>query len=131
MTGKESRQKRSTAEWMTFGVACAVLAGVMGAIASLQLEDPPDPPAFSVEQAGARQVGNRFHVRAIVRNEGGETAENVQVVAELEVGSEAPVEAEQVVDFLSGGEEEEVEFVLAEDPTAGTLQIEVRSFKAR
>lgn len=131
MSERQARPRRSTAEWVTFAVACAVLALVVGAIASLRIGGKPPPPAFSVSSSPARQEGGRFHVRAVVENTGDETAENVQVVAELQTGSEAPVEAEQVIDFLSGGDQEEVEFVFADDPSSGELSIEVRSFKAR
>ncbi|HUP70103.1 MAG TPA: hypothetical protein VM142_09855 [Acidimicrobiales bacterium] len=131
MSERQSRPRRSTAEWVTFAIACAVLGLVIGAIASLRIGGKPDPPAFSVSSSPAREQGGRFHVRAVVENTGDETAENVQVVAELQTGAEAPVEAEQVIDFLSGGDEEEVEFVFADDPASGALEIEVRSFTAR
>lgn len=131
MSGRQARPRRSTAEWVTFVVACAVLALVIGAIASLRIGGKPNPPAFSVSSSPARQEGGRFHVRAVVKNTGDETAENVQVVAELQTGSEAPVEAEQVIDFLSGGDEQEVEFVFADDPASGELEIEVLGFTPR
>ena len=131
MSGRQSRPRRSTAEWVTFAIACVVLGLVIGAIASLRIGGKPSPPAFSVSSIPAREQGGRFHVRATVENRGDETAENVQVVAELQSSDGAPVEAEQVIDFLSGGDEEEVEFVFADDPAAGDLKIEVRSFAAR
>lgn len=131
MSGRQSRPRRSTAEWVSFAVACAVLGLVIGAIASLRIGGEPQPPAFTVRSVPARQEAGRFHVQARVENHGDETAENVQVVAELTTPGEAPVEAEQVIDFLSGGDQEEVEFVFAEDPASGELDIEVRSFTAR
>lgn len=131
MSGRQRRPSRSTAEWVTFAIACAVLALVIGAIASLRIGGKPNPPVFNVSSAPAKEQGGRFHVRAVVENTGDETAENVQVVAELQTGSEAPVEAEQVIDFLSGGDGEEVEFVFADDPASGELEIEVRGFTPR
>lgn len=125
------RRRRSTAEWVTFAVACAVLAVVIGAIVSLSVDGPPRTPTFRVRTAGTSEVQDRFHVRAQVENTGDETAENVQVVAELKASGEEPVEAEQVIDFLSGGDQEELEFIFTDDPGAGTLEITVRSFTAR
>lgn len=127
----ETRRVRSTAEWVTFSVACAVLLIVIAAIASLGIGGPGDAPAFTVSSLGTREVDGRFHVRASVENRGQQTAENVQVVAHLQPPAGDPEEAEQVIDFLSGGDEEEVEFVFAGNPSAGELGIEVRSFKAR
>ncbi len=131
MSERRRRPHRSTAEWVTFAIACAVLGLVIGAIASLRIGGKPSPPAFSVSSTPAREEGGRFHVRALVENTGDETAENVQVVAELQTPGDAPVEAEQVIDFLSGRDGEEVEFVFADDPGSGTLEIEVRGFTPR
>jgi len=39
------------------------------------------------------------------------TAEAVQVVSELSVGGEVVADGEQIVDFLSGGETQEIVFV--------------------
>lgn len=122
---------RSQAEWVTFAVASAVLALVMGAIVSLWLGGPPSPPSFDVRTFSAREVGGRFHVRTSVENSGEETAESVQVGARLTAGGEPPEEAEQTIDFLSGGEEEEVEFIFGSDPAQGELEVQVISFKAR
>lgn len=122
---------RSRAEWMTFAVASAVLAVVIGAIVSLWTSGPPDPPAFETRTLSVRQVAGRFHVRTVVENTGDETAASVEVSAALTVDGEPPQEAGQTVDFLSGGEEEEVEFIFTTDPGEGDLEILVRSFKAR
>lgn len=122
---------RSRAEWVTFAVASAVLAVVIGAIVSLWTSGPPDPPAFETRTVSVRQVAGRFHVRTVVENTGDETAESVEVSAELTADGEPPQEAEQTVDFLAGGEEEEVEFIFTTDPGEGDLEILVRSFKAR
>lgn len=122
---------RSRAEWVTFAVASAVLAVVIGAIVSLWASGPPDPPTFETRTVSVRQADGRFHVRTVVENTGDETAQSVEVSAELTAGGEPPQEAEQTIDFLSGGEEEEVEFIFTTDPGEGDLEILVRSFTAR
>jgi uncharacterized protein (TIGR02588 family) len=75
-----------------------------------------------------RQVGSRFYVRVEVDNRGDRTAQAVQVVAELTQRGEVVEEAEQTVDFLSGGEVETVEFVFTEDPASGELAVRVAGF---
>ena len=128
---RSRRVARSRAEWVTFAVASTVLAVVIGAIVSLWASGPPDPPAFETRTVSVRQDAGRFHVRAVIENTGDETAQSVQVVAELTADGEPPQEAEQTIDFLSGGDEEEVEFIFATDPEEGDLEILVRSFTAR
>lgn len=128
---RSRRVPRSRAEWVTFAVASSVLAVVIGAVVSLWAGGPPDPPAFETRTVLVREVAGQFHVRVAVKNAGDETAQSVQVSAELTAESEPPQEAEQTIDFLSGGEEEEVEFIFTTDPREGALKVLVRSFTAR
>jgi uncharacterized protein (TIGR02588 family) len=74
-------------------------------------------------------VGADSYITAEVTNDGDETAEAVQVQAELTVEGEVMAEAEQIVDFLSGGETEEVVFVLADAPSSAEIEVPVASFK--
>lgn len=130
--GRRSRRRisdRSSAEWATFAIASAVLVALMGTIASLWLGGPQEPPTFEVRTVSVRELDGRFHVRTSVVNTGEETAESVQVGAELTVQGEAPEEGEQIIDFLSGGEQEEVEFIFTSDPRRNQLDVRVRSFK--
>ena len=128
---RSRRASRSRAEWVTFAVASSVLAVVIGAVVSLWAGGPPDPPAFETRTVSVREVAGQFHVRVAVKNTGDETAQSVQVSAELTAESEPPQEAEQTIDFLSGGEAEEVEFIFTTDPREGALEVLVRSFTAR
>lgn len=128
---RSRRAPQSRAEWVTFAVASAVLTVVICAIVWLWASGPPDPPVFETRTVSVRQVAGRFHVRASVENAGDETAQSVQVSAELTADGEPPQEAEQTIDFLSGGEEEEVEFIFTTDPREGALEVLVRSFTAR
>jgi uncharacterized protein (TIGR02588 family) len=121
--------ERSRAEWVTFGVASAILLAVVAAIASLLVTEKDAPPAFTVETIGVREVDGRFHVTASIENTGDETAEAVQVVAELVVGDAPPEEGEQIIDFLSGGDIADVAFLFSTDPADGELTIDVHSFK--
>lgn len=133
VTPRRSRRirERSKAEWVTFAIASGMLMALMGLIASLWLDGPPEPPAFEVQTLPVREVDGRFHLRARVENVGEETAESVQVTAELTADGEPPEEAEQTIDFLSGGEKEEVEFIFTNDPGRSRLEVLVRSFKGR
>lgn len=121
------REKRSTAEWFTFVVATAVLFGIVTLIGgeALRSKQPPRPVALVVGDPEAR--GDQYIVTVEVSNEGDDTAESVQVVATLEIDDET-FEADQVIDFLSGGETEDLELVFPEDPDDGTLEVRVSSF---
>lgn len=90
---------------------------------------PLDPPSFEVlTDGGARTDRGQHFVAAKVENTGDETAENVEVLAELTLDGELVEEGQQTIDFLSGGEVEEVTFVFVEDPRKGHVEVRVVSY---
>lgn len=121
------RPARTVAEWVTFAVSVAILLVLVGLIAVEAGE--PDRPALPrvVETGPVERQGDAFLVPVTVRNEGGATAEAVQVVAELTIGDEV-TEADQTVEFLARDETAEVAFVFAQDPAGGTLDVRVTGF---
>ncbi|HZG95296.1 MAG TPA: TIGR02588 family protein [Mycobacteriales bacterium] len=126
---RSRRDPRSPAEWVTFTVAALIVGGIAGAVAWLWIRGFDRPADAVVRRSGpVRQVGSRFYVRVEVDNRGDRTAQAVQVVAELTQRGEVVEEAEQTVDFLSGGEVETVEFVFTEDPASGELAVRVAGF---
>jgi uncharacterized protein (TIGR02588 family) len=114
---------------VVFGVAAGIVAALAIAIGWLWLQ-PYDPAHISVQQLGSpRVVATQTYISAEVTNEGDETAENVQVHAEMKVDDEVVSEAEQIIDFLSGDEAEEVVFVFAHMPPNAEVELTVASFK--
>ncbi len=118
--------ERTSAEWTTFAVAVAILLALMGAIvlAAVRSHDEARPVAV-IERT--QRVGDGFHVTVMVKNEGDKAAEAVQVVASLKLNGET-TEGDQTVDFLAGGDEEELVFVFADNPDSGELSVEVSGF---
>lgn len=115
---------RNFAEWVTFAVASAVVLAVVGLIlAQVPGTDSPPAPLAKVTGPAERRHG-QYAVPVEVTNRGDATAENVQVAATLELGGDM-FEADQVVDFLAGGESAELEFIFEQDPRSGTLKVRV------
>ncbi len=82
----EERRRRGVAERVVVAVAGGVLLALAGAIGWLWLQ-PRDPAQLNVGRPEVlRQVDGQRYVSAEVRNDGDETAEAVQVVAELSDG---------------------------------------------
>ena len=128
-TRRRERPARSTAEWVSFAVASAVVLVLVGLLVAAWVNGPLDPPAFEVlTDGGARTDRGQHFVTAKVENTGDETAENVEVLAELTRDGELLEEGSQMIDFLSGGEVEEVTFVFVEDPRRGFVEVRVVSF---
>ncbi len=120
---------RSVAEWTTFGLSCAVVVVVV-ALVGFQVTQPQRPASAVATVVGtSQQSDGRYVVQVAVRNDGGSTAANVQVVAELTVGASTS-ESDQVVDFLAGQEQADLAFVFDDDPATGELEVAVASFAA-
>ncbi|ARV61555.1 TIGR02588 family protein [Nostocales cyanobacterium HT-58-2] len=127
---KQQRPKRTPAEWVTFGAASFILAGVVSLVGYTWLNEKHQPPILSVSNPKTiREVDGQFYIPFEVVNTGGETAESIQIMAELRMNGEVEETGDLQIDFLSGGEKEEGAFVFRHDPRQGQLTIRVTSYK--
>lgn len=123
------RPGRTGAEWVTFGVSAAIVAAVLLVIALAWATGPSGPPVLVAERSGPIvREGDVYRVPFSVRNDGGEAADQVQVIAELVIDGEVAGDGEQSFMFLASGETEEGEFLLGRNPAEGVLTIEVASY---
>lgn len=123
-------RQRSLAEWVTFGAAAALLCAVIGIIIYDWAVTPPSAPVLSAKLArNIERINGQFQVPFEVTNTGGQTAESVQVIAELIRDGEVIEDGEQQVDFLSAGESEEGAFLFTKDPGDAELILRVGSYK--
>ncbi len=128
--GQHQRDGRGLAEWVTFGIAAALLLGVAALVLYLWFGVPQTPPVITISQRGdVRQVGEQHYLPFTVRNSGGGAATAIRVLAELRVGGQVVEESEQQFDFLSRGESEQGAFVFERDPHSGELKMSIDSYK--
>ena len=112
-----------------FAIATTIILLLAGSIGWLWAQ-PSDPVHVTIEMLGEpRVVDGQSYFSAELTNHGDETAEAVQVRAELIAGGEIVDEGEQIVDFLSGGKTEELVFVFADVPPGAQVELRVASFK--
>lgn len=117
------------AEWTAFAIAAAVVLAVVAGIVVLWSGGSGDADAaFSVRVVGTQPAGSAYATTVEIRNNGGRTAEEVQVVAELHLGEEV-LEGEQVVQFIPGGGTADVVFVFPQDPGGGRLDVRVAAYQ--
>jgi uncharacterized protein (TIGR02588 family) len=123
------RPPRTTAEWWMLGASSLLIGLVLAIVLVSWVSGPSGKPVLVASSTGeVSRDGGAYRVPFEVRNDGGETADQVQVVASLEVDGEVVGEGEQSFMFLSGGETESGEFLFEVDPTTGDLTIEVASY---
>ncbi|MBD2356775.1 TIGR02588 family protein [Tolypothrix sp. FACHB-123] len=129
-TEENQYQERSIAEWVTFSIASLILAVIVSLVGYTWLTDKNQPPIVSVSNKQTiRESDGQFYVPFEVVNTGGDTAESVQIIAELEIDGKVAETGEQQIDFLSRGETEEGAFIFSQNPNQGNLKIRVASYK--
>ncbi|MGB3207929.1 MAG: TIGR02588 family protein [Crinalium sp.] len=125
-----SKPERSLAEWVTFASATFILILIVGLVVYNWFTQEDQPPVLSVTRNGEiRQVKGQYYVPFTVTNVGGDTAESVQIIAELRQNGQAEETGEQQIDFLSSGETAEGAFIFSTNPSEGELNVRVASYK--
>jgi uncharacterized protein (TIGR02588 family) len=121
---------RSLAEQVSFAIAALILATLIGFVCYLWLgkreQSPPNPVT---KTQSVQKLSGQFHVPFELTNQGDDTAEAVQVIAELRLNGEVVETGEQQFDFLSSRETESGTFIFSRDPRLGELTVRVASFK--
>ncbi|MEG4572784.1 TIGR02588 family protein [Microcoleus sp. N3A4] len=129
-SNNEQQQKRTFAEWVTFAIACSILFILTGLVLYNWVTKKQEPPIISVSRnTPVRETQGQFYVPFTVTNTGGETAELVQIIAELRVNGEVLESGDQQIDFLSSGETQEGAFIFSRDPRQGELIVRSSSYK--
>jgi uncharacterized protein (TIGR02588 family) len=129
-SNNEQQQKRTPAEWVTFAIACSILSLLIGLVLYNWLTKKHEPPIISVTRnTPIRETQGQFYVPFTVTNTGGETAESVQIIAELRVNGEVLESGDQQIDFLSSGETQEGAFIFSRNPSQGQLIVRTSSYK--
>jgi uncharacterized protein (TIGR02588 family) len=130
MTTEKHKPERSPAEWITFSAASFIVAVIVGLVSYTWYNEDNQPPIIAVSrQENIRESNGQFYVLFDVVNNGGKTAESVQITAELKINGQVTETGEQKIDFLSSGEQEEGAFVFTQNPRQGELTIRVASYK--
>jgi uncharacterized protein (TIGR02588 family) len=92
MKKKPQRVRKNLLEWAVFGVSLALVAGTLSFLIYDGANAGDTPPDLHISLEEAVQRGDRFVIPVTVWNEGGETAEGVQVEVSLEGQDGAQVE---------------------------------------
>jgi uncharacterized protein (TIGR02588 family) len=126
----DSNKKELLLNGSTFAIACSILSILIGLVLYNWLTKKHEPPIISVTRnTPIRETQGQFYVPFTVTNTGGETAESVQIIAELRVNGEVLESGDQQIDFLSSGETQEGAFIFSRNPSQGQLIVRSSSYK--
>ena len=128
-TKQNKKSSRSVAERISFFIALAILLSIVSSVGYLWVSDrTQSAPTIQISTDSAEQRKTSYYLPFTVTNLGGQTATNVQVIAELRIDNEIVESGEQTIDFLSHEEEAEGAFVFDRNPSAGELTVRVASY---
>ena len=113
---------RSTAEWVSLGVALLLLAGVIGTVIALWLSPSEDAPRFTVEHGAVRSEAGRFYLPITVRNDGDQTASEVSVAGVVAADGREET-ATTTFDFIPGQTKVEGVLIFSRDPAAASVRV--------
>ena len=124
------RPSRTPAEWVTFGVASLVLGTISGLVIYSWSTDGDRPPVLIINRPEPIRAENQqFYIPFEIVNNGGETAESVQIIAELKRNGKVEETGDLQIDFLAENEKEKGAFVFTQNPQNGELILRIGSYK--
>lgn len=126
---KQSLLSSSVPELVTFYVSLAIVGLIIGLIVYCWVRGENRPPILSVSLEPQQQIEGQYYLPFTVKNGGDQTAEAVEIIAELTGKNDLKETGNQQIDFLSGGETTSGAFVFSSDPQQGVLVTRVASYK--
>ena len=121
--------RRSLAEKVSFSVSLLIVSIIVTLVCYTWITGDTNPPILSITTSEARQVNQQYYVPFTVSNFGGDTANSVEVTAELSIDPETVESGTQEIDFLSRQEKRSGEFIFSRNPLEGKLTVRVASYK--
>lgn len=113
---------RTTAEWVSLGIALVLLAVVVGTVIALWINDSNQPARFRVDRHEARNEGDHFYLPITVTNEGDLTGAEVVVEGTLSEGGEEET-ATTTFDFIPSHSRAEAVLVFSRDPSQAVVRV--------
>lgn len=122
--------QRSTAERISFSISLFILSVIIALLIYSWINGENSPPVLKITiSERIRQVNEQYYVPFKVVNQGGETAESIEIIADLTDRQNNKETGTQQIDFLSSKEVEEGAFIFLSDPRQGQLEVRVASYK--
>ena len=123
-------EKKNALEWSVFYIGLVVVLGLLGYLTYLSFAFNPSPPDIAVayRHEPSSNAPYRFHIK--LKNEGNETAEEVQIELMALKNGEVVENALLDIPFLPRQSAREGWVILTQDPAlADSLYVRVISYK--
>ena len=126
---KTKKVEKNWLEWSVFGVGLALVCATLGFLVYDGARADGRTPDVKIRLGAIEQRGDHFAVHVLLANEGGATAEGVQVEVVLEQNGEERERGEFAVAFLPRRATREGWVSFRTDPRAGQLKPRVLGYE--
>ncbi len=110
-------------EWIVAGVGLVLVAGVIGFLIYEAFSGNRLPPDVKLSVESVVQTRNGYLVKITAVNEGGQTAEGVDIEGELRTGTESLERSRTTIDYLPPRSEKKAGLFFTRDPRQLDLQV--------
>jgi uncharacterized protein (TIGR02588 family) len=111
-------------EWIIAGIGFVLVAGVIGFLLYEAFSGNRLPPDVKLSVESVVQTRNGYLVKITALNEGGQTAEGVDIEGELRTGTESLERSRTTIDYLPPRSEKRAGLFFTRDPRQ--LELHVR-----
>jgi uncharacterized protein (TIGR02588 family) len=115
-------QPRSSAEWVSLGVALVLLAAIVAALVGIWSTSPEAPPRFRIELGDATEQSGVFYLPITLANEGDIAATEVRVEGTV-LSITPPETATTTFDVVPGHAEVEAVLVFTRNPRQAQVRV--------
>lgn len=126
--GGQGRRGAPLSEWIVAAVSTVLVLGMLVYLLAEGFRRPHRPAALAIRTDSIVAAPAGYLVMITVRNDGGETAANVLVHAEVGGGGQAVEESEVTVDYVPVGAERNASLHFTSDPRKHPLTVRVSGF---
>ena len=125
-SGSQKQQENNAIpiwEWIVAAIGFMLVAGVIGFLLYEALGGNRMPPDVKLSVDSVVQTRNGYLVKITAVNQGGITAEGVDIEGELRRGTEAVERSRTTIDYLPPGSEKRAGLFFTRDPQQFELQV--------
>lgn len=115
-------------EWAFAILGCGIVLGVVGYLGYRGVQEDAGRPGVVVRELRSERDGSDYRVDVELENTGRETAQSLQIVAELSRGGETLESDEAIVDYLPAESTRQIGFYFRTDPESADLTIRPGGF---
>jgi uncharacterized protein (TIGR02588 family) len=127
---QSGKDHKNELEWAVFAIGLLLVAGILGYLGYKIFTHQPSPPDLQVEYSSSPTETAPYRYHVVVKNNGGETAEEVSIELVLEGDSATIEKAELQLPFVPQASKREGWVNFSKNPdTADTIMTRVVSFK--